>query len=161
MGLAAEKGSFYRVQNGQLEYLNTDGTYQVLARAEGVLLLSDIKLRSKPVLKNGSASVWDIGDGVLCLEFTSKMNSMDPQIMDMIGKTITLVQRSYKALVVYNEGSNFSVGANLGLLLFGANIATWDQIEAMVKGGQDTYKALKYAPFPVVGAPSGMALGGM
>jgi 3-hydroxyacyl-CoA dehydrogenase len=158
--LAAEKGGFYRVEQGQLEYLNTAGTYQTLPRAAGVLLLSDIKLRSKPVLKNGSASVWDIGDGVLCLEFTSKMNSMDPQIMDMIGKTIALVKRSYKALVIYNEGSNFSVGANIGLLLFGANIATWDQIEAMVKGGQDTYKALKYAPFPVVGAPSGMALGG-
>ncbi|WP_020558669.1 3-hydroxyacyl-CoA dehydrogenase/enoyl-CoA hydratase family protein [Thiofilum flexile] len=157
---AAQVGSFYRVQEGQLEYLNTNGTYQPLPRAAGVVLLSDIKLRSKPVLRNGSASVWDIGDGVLCLEFTSKMNSMDPQIMEMIGKTIALVKRSYKALVVYNEGSNFSVGANIGLLLFGANIATWDQIEALIKSGQDTYKALKYAPFPVVGAPAGMALGG-
>jgi 3-hydroxyacyl-CoA dehydrogenase len=62
--------------------------------------------------------------------------------------------------VIYNEGSNFSAGANLGLLMYAANLAMWDEAKAMVKGGQDTYMALKYAPFPVVGAPSGLALGG-
>ena len=65
-----------------------------------------------------------------------------------------------KAMVVYNEGTNFSAGANLGLAVFAANIAAWGQIEQLVAGGQATYKALKYAPFPTVGAPSGLALGG-
>lgn len=158
--LAAEVGSFYRVQAGKLQYLTTAGEYQTIERPVGVLLLEDIKRTSKPVAKNASASLWDLGDGVLCLEFTSKMNAMDPQILGMIQQAISLVSKSYKALVIYNEASNFSVGANLGLLLFAANIASWDQIESMVKGGQETYKAMKYAPFPIVGAPAGMALGG-
>ena len=62
--------------------------------------------------------------------------------------------------MIYNEGQNFSVGANLGLALFAANIAAWSDIEKLLAAGQQTYKALKYAPFPVVGAPAGMALGG-
>lgn len=158
--LAAEVGSFYRIQDGKLQYLATDGQYQTVQRPVGVLLLEDIKRTSQPVAKNASASLWDIGDGVICLEFTSKMNAMDPLILAMIQQAIGIVSKDYKALVIYNEGSNFSVGANLGLLLFAANIASWDQIESMVKGGQDTYKAMKYAPFPIVGAPAGMALGG-
>lgn len=158
--LAADVGSFYRVQEGKLQCLTTAGQYQTIERPVGVLLLEDIKRTSKPVAKNASASLWDIGDGVLCLEFTSKMNAMDPQILGMIQQAISIISKHYKALVIYNEGSNFSVGANLGLLLFAANIASWEQIEGMVKGGQDTYKAMKYAPFPIVGAPAGMALGG-
>ena len=152
--------SFYRVENGKLQALGTDGNYADVVRAPGVLLLEDVKRASKPVLRNGSASVWDIGDGVLCFEFTSKSNSLDEALMSLYGKTIALVQQTYKALVIYNEGRNFSVGANLGLALFAVNIAAWGEIEKLVKAGQDAYRALKYAPFPVVSAPSGMALGG-
>jgi 3-hydroxyacyl-CoA dehydrogenase len=151
---------FYRIEQGRRQVLGIDGEYRDITRPEGMLLLEDIKLTSKPVLKNGSASVWDIGDGVACFEFTSKMNSLDPDIIDLLAKTIRLVQKDFKALVIYNEGSNFSVGANLGLALFAANIAGWTEIEGLVAGGQFAYRALKYAPFPVVAAPSGMALGG-
>ena len=70
------------------------------------------------------------------------------------------MKERFKALVVYNEGANFSVGANLGTALFAANIAAWGEIEKAVGAGQQAYKALKYAPFPVVSAPAGMALGG-
>jgi 3-hydroxyacyl-CoA dehydrogenase len=112
------------------------------------------------VLKNGSAALWDIGDGVACFEFTSKMNAMDPDIIALLAKTIELVKQRFKALVVYNEADNFSVGANLGLALFTANIAAWSEIEKTLTVGQQTYMALKYAPFPVVSAPAGMALGG-
>jgi 3-hydroxyacyl-CoA dehydrogenase len=123
-------------------------------------MLEDIKRVSKPVLKNASAAVWDIGDGVLCFEFTGKSNSLDDQVISLLGKTIPVVQAKYKALVIYNEGRNFSVGANLGLAIFAANIAAWSEIEKLIVAGQQTYKALKYAPFPVVSAPAGMALGG-
>ncbi|MCW9039710.1 MAG: 3-hydroxyacyl-CoA dehydrogenase/enoyl-CoA hydratase family protein, partial [Rhodospirillales bacterium] len=154
-------GTFYRVHEGKPQVFGTDGAYHDIVRPEGVLLLSDIKLRSEPVAKNGSASLWDIGDGVLCLEFHTKMNSIDAGIMTMIGTALKTVPKGgYKALVVHNEGSNFSVGANVGLALFVANIAAWPEVENMIGQGQQTYKALKYAPFPVVGAPSGMALGG-
>lgn len=155
---------FYKLDGAKLLYLGTDGNYAEVTRPDGVLLLTDIKRGSKPVAKNGSASLWDIGDGVLCLEFTSKMNALDADIMGMIRKAIAIIgdgkSGAFKALVVHNEAANFSVGANLGLALFAINIGLWPQIEAMIGEGQQTYKALKYAPFPTVAAPSGMALGG-
>jgi 3-hydroxyacyl-CoA dehydrogenase len=155
------EGSFYQLKDGVQHYFTTTGEYHAVPRPEGVVLLADIKRRNRPLAKNTSAALWDIGDGIVCLEFTSKMNTMDPQIMGMIRKTIELIPaQGYKALVLYNEGTNFSAGANLGLLLYAANLAMWPEAEAMVKEGQDTYMALKYAPFPVVGAPSGLALGG-
>jgi 3-hydroxyacyl-CoA dehydrogenase len=159
--LAAAAGrGFHRVENGRRQVLGPDGEYRDIVRPDGVLLLEDVKLAAPPVLRNGSAALWDIGDGVACFEFTSKMNAVDPDIMDLLARSIRRVKKDFKALVIYNEGSNFSVGANLGLALFAANIAAWTEIETMVAQGQQTYKALKYAPFPVVGAPSGMALGG-
>ncbi len=158
--LAAEKNGFYRVDQGRLQYLAADGTYVTVERAPGVLLLSDVKRAGKPILRNGSASLWDIGDGVACLEFHSKMNAIDPDILSMIGKSVETVGKDFKALVLHNEGSSYSVGVNLGLALFAINLAAWPMMEDMVKQGQDTFKALKFAPFPVVGAPSGMALGG-
>ena len=157
---AASGRSFYRVENGRLECLTPAGEYAPVKRPEGVILLADIKRASKPVLRNGSASVWDIGDGVLCFEFTSKMNSLDPDTLGLLGKAVGLAAKSYKGMVIYNEGDNFSVGANLGIAMFAANVAAWPVIEQQVAGGQAAYKALKYAPVPVVGAPSGMALGG-
>ncbi len=151
---------FYRVQDGRRQYLTLEGDYRDIPRPPGVLSLADIRVRSEPVLKNASASVWDIGDGVLCFEFTSKSNSIDEALLALLDKTVALVRERFKALVIYNEGTNFSVGANLGVALFTANIAAWPEIERMVAGGQQTLKRLKYAPFPVVSAPSGMALGG-
>jgi len=125
-----------------------------------VLLLADIKRKSKPVLRNGSASLWDIGDGVLCFEVHTKMNALDGDVMDLLQKSLDTVKRTAKALVIYNEGSNFSVGANIGLGLFAANLALWPMIEELETKGQMVLKAVKYAPFPVVAAPAGMALGG-
>lgn len=155
-------GSFYKVEDGKQFYFGTDGKYHAVIRANGVLLLKDMKLNSKPVHKTGSAALWDIGDGVLCLEFTAKMNALDDQVFAAIDWAVknTGPEKTYKALVVYNEGSVFSAGANLGLALFAANIALWPQIEELVAGGQRAYKSLKFAPFPVVSAPSGLALGG-
>ncbi len=152
--------SMYKVENGQLQFFCLGGNYKTVERADGVLLLSDIKLNSKPITKNSSASLWDIGDGIVCLEFHSKMNTIDPQILGMVQKSLGIVQKDYKAMVIYNEGTNFAAGANIGLLLFAINIAVWPEIRNMVQQGQQVYKNLKHARFPVVGAPSGMALGG-
>jgi 3-hydroxyacyl-CoA dehydrogenase len=157
--LAGERG-FYRIEGGKRQYLGLDDDYHDIVRPDGVLSLGDIKLVSKPLLKASSAALWDIGDGVACLEFTGKMNALDGEVMALIGKAIPLVQQSYKALLVYNDGPNFSAGANLGLALFALNIAAWSEVDKLVAGGQAAYKALKYAPFPVVGAPGGLALGG-
>jgi len=159
----AEGKSFYRIESGKLEYLTVEGSYTPVRRPVGVLLLSDIKRASKPVLKNGSASLWDIGDGVLCFEFTSKMNAIDPDTLGLLKKSVDTITESkgqWKGLVVYNEGENFSVGANLGLALFALNIAMYPAIEDLVAKGQEAYHALRFAPFPSVAAPSGLALGG-
>ncbi|HKF61287.1 MAG TPA: 3-hydroxyacyl-CoA dehydrogenase NAD-binding domain-containing protein [Dongiaceae bacterium] len=158
---AVEAGGFYREREGRLEQLGFDGSWRAIERPAGVLLLSDIKRASKALAATGSASLWDLGDGVACLEFHSKMNSLDPDSLQLLRQSLDLVaKRKMKALVIHNEGDNFSVGLNLGLALFSANLALWPMIEDMVQTGQQTYKAVKYAPFPVVGAPSGMALGG-
>jgi 3-hydroxyacyl-CoA dehydrogenase len=159
LALAAGR-PFYRTEAGRLEQLGYDGAYWPVTRPEGVLLLADIKRTAEPVLKNGSAALWDIGDGVACFEFTSKMNALDADTLELLARAIPLVAERYRAMVIYNEGTNFSVGANLGLALFALNVGLWTQIEELVQKGQETYRALKYAPFPVVGAPSGLALGG-
>jgi len=152
--------TFYRVENGQRQMLGADGAYHDIKRPDGVLMLADLKLKSKPIMKNGSAALWDLGDGVACFEFATKMNAIDPDIFALMHKAIGHVAKSMKAMVIYNEASNFSAGANLALAAFAGNIAAWGQIDSLVTGGQQTYKALKYAPFPTVGAPSGLALGG-
>jgi 3-hydroxyacyl-CoA dehydrogenase len=155
------EGSFYQIENGKLQYFGTDGSYHNVSRADGVLLLADIKRVGERIDGNRSASLWDIGDKVLCLEFHSKMNAIDEGIMAVASKALKIIPaQGYRALVIHNEGTNFSVGANVGVGLFAANIAAWPKITESVKQGQDVYKALKFAPFPVVGAPSGMALGG-
>lgn len=156
----AGERSFYRIEGGKRQYLGLDGDYHDVVRAEGVLMLEDVKRASRPIMKNGSAALWDIGDGVACFEFTSKMNALDGDILKLLGQAVEHVATSMKAMVIYNEGSNFSAGANLGLALFAVNIAAWGEIEKLVAGGQQAYKAMKYAPFPVVAAPAGMALGG-
>lgn len=156
-------GTFYSVKDGKPHYFGTDGKYHVLKRAKGVLLLSDIKLATEPVAKSASASLWDIGDGALCVEFTGKMNALDQEVFAIYEKAIALIgdgSGDYKALVIYNEGTHFSAGANLGLAIFAMNIGLWPEIENLVSGGQKIYQKLKFAPFPVVSAPSGMALGG-
>lgn len=155
--------TFYRAQNGVRQYYGLDGQYHDIMRAPGILLLSDIKLKSKEVAKNGSASLWDIGDGVLCFEQTSKMNTFDEKTFEMLENSIKTIgdgKGAYKALVIYNEASNFSAGANLGLALFMMNIAMYPQVEEFIAAGQQAFMKLKFAPFPVVSAPSGLALGG-
>ncbi|MDQ0837289.1 3-hydroxyacyl-CoA dehydrogenase [Sphingomonas faeni] len=151
---------FYRVENGQRQYLTATGEYADVPRADGVELLEDIKLRSQPILTNLSASLWDVGDGIAALEFHTKMNALDDQVVALINEAIPVVRERFKALVVYNEASNFSAGANLGAAMFAVGAGLWDMVEASVAGGQQAYKALKYAPFPVVSAPAGLALGG-
>lgn len=169
---------FYKTENGKLHYLNKEGAYTEVERADGVLLLSDIKRASKPVVNNTKnvpgigkmgAALWDAGDGVLCLEFTSKMNSLDLYTLKTINDACDIIEKGskkdkngqpFKALVIHNEGDDFSVGANIGVALLAAKAKQYWVVDKMVEGGQDALKRLKYAKFPVVSAPSGKALGG-
>lgn len=141
--------------------LALDGTYQSIMQPAGVLLLSDVTRDKKPVKKNGSARLWDIGDGVLQLEYTSKMNSMDPDILSMMQDSVDIVKEGFQGMVIGGgEGTHFSVGANLAFFLFTANTASWSMLSDVIRQGQNALMGLKHAPFPVVAATHGMAVGG-
>ena len=150
----------YREEGASRQFLQLDGTYRDIEISDGAWLLADVKRGKERVAGNGSASLWDLGDGVACLEFHSKMNSIDSGTIEMVKKAAKIDKKGFKALVINNDANNFSVGANVGLGLFAANTAMWPVLEMSIKEGQDAYMALKYAPFPVVAAPAGMALGG-
>jgi 3-hydroxyacyl-CoA dehydrogenase len=174
---------FYHVENNVRQVMNFNGLYEAVKAEDGVIRLDDFKRGKKPLVSHNSAKLWDIGDGVVCLEFTSKQNSLDPSILHVLNESIKLVNNSggkYKAMVVYNDGENFSVGANLKIVdLFnkmaaapakfgaaGRSLSRYlnGKVEAFVENqvfqGQAVYKALREAPFPVIGAPKGQALGG-
>ena len=168
-----KSGKFYRPgANGALEQFTLDGSYKPIRQAPGILLLDDIKRVQKPVLGNKAASTWDLGDGVLCFEIHTevrgaKLNMLDGDVLGVLEKTLALVGKSYKALVLYNDDlreaphkTNFSTGANIGMAYLMANIRLWGKIEGSMKDGQKIYQAMRYAPFPIVGAPAGRALGG-
>ena len=101
----ARGGPFYRVQDGRLEQLGVDGSYLPVERPDGVLVLADVKRAGAPLLRNGSAALWDIGDGVACFEFTSKMNALDADTLELLARSIALVAERHRAMVVYNEGA--------------------------------------------------------
>ncbi len=154
---------FYFEKKGKNFYLTRNLQEKEIVFSERELSLSQIKKRAQPVLKNNSASVWNIGDGVLCFEFTTKMNVLDKDTFALILKTIQVIgqgDEEFKALVIYNEGKHFSVGANLNQFLYAINTASWDDVENFLEAGQTTYRALQQAPFPTVAAPAGMVLGG-
>lgn len=155
--------TFYRVDSGRKEYLQLDGTYAPVKRPEGSIFLSDLKLAGQPVEKNGSAALWDLGDKVLCLEFTSKANALDNDIFQMIHKSIDMIgdgTGAWKGMVIYNDGRNFSVGANLTQFKADMESENWDGISTFIKQGQKAYNAMRFAKAPIVAAPQGAALGG-
>jgi len=144
----------------QGEPLGLDGSYRPIVRPPGVMLLADIKRSAAPLRRNRSAALWDVGDGVVCLEFTTKANTIDADVIAMVEEAVALVPQLHKALVIYNEGADFSCGANLAEVDAELACGNWAAIDTLVTRGQRAYQALRDAPFPVVGAPSGMALGG-
>ncbi len=150
----------YKEEGETAYYLTLSGDYAEIAVDEGAWMLADKKRGRERIDGNKSASLWDIGDGVVCLEFHSKMNSIDAEMTEMLAKAAKIDKKGYKALVIGNDADNFCVGANIGVALFAANAAMWPVIEQAISALQNALMALKYAPFPVVAAPAGMALGG-
>ena len=157
---AARGGGFYREAGGRVERLGAAGGYAPLVRPGGTERLADVKRGSGRVIGNDSASLWDAGRDVACLEFHTRMNTLDQGSLTLIGQALALVPDRFAGLVIHNDGEHFSAGANLGEALFAIGAGAWDRLAGAAELGQRTFKAMKYAPFPVVGAPSGMALGG-
>ena len=159
--LAAGKTSFYKMDKGvKYFYDPASKDYKPVAMSPEIILLPSLKDRQKVVKSNPGASLYDLGDGVLCLEFHTKMNSIDEDLTNMISDSIDIMEEQFDGLVLANHAPNFSVGANIFFVLAYAKEQKWDELTRMVKGLQDTMMKMKYSNKPVVAAPAGMALGG-
>jgi len=130
------------------------------AAAGDLTLLKAAKARSAVVKKNAGASLLDLGDGVLALEFHSKMNAIGGDTVQMMHAAVNEAAANFSALVIGNDAANFSVGANVMLLLLEAQEGNWDEIDLMIRAFQGATQALRYADVPVIVAPAGMTLGG-
>ena len=151
----------YDTSTGVLNQFSIGGKFEAVPIPDGSLMLADIKLTKKPVKKNASAQVWDLGDGVACLELTSKQNTWDPENLKMVGEMPDIIKAGgFRAMVVGTDADHFSFGANIGYFLLACNTASWWAISDMVKQGQNAFMGLKYGNFPVVTSLAGMALGG-
>jgi 3-hydroxyacyl-CoA dehydrogenase len=162
---AAGAKSLYRSadSNGKpgAEYFDVVGTkYQRLEERPGLLVLSDIKRARGVVKQNAGASLIDIGDGVVCVEFHSKMNSLGEDQISMLHAGLEETAKNFSAMIVANQGENFSVGANLMLVMLAAQEGEWDELNGAVHRFQQVNMALKYAAKPVVAAPFARSLGG-
>ncbi|MEM8680485.1 MAG: 3-hydroxyacyl-CoA dehydrogenase family protein, partial [Planctomycetota bacterium] len=153
-------GPLYRIASGRVQLAVGDGEYAHLERLPGVQRLADVTRPQQPLASNSAATLWDLGDGVACVEFHTKANALEQKSMDMLREATSIVGDRYQALVIHNDAPHFSMGANLPFFLQAARDAAWDSIEQMLAEFQQTCYGLKYAPFPVIGAPAGMALGG-
>jgi len=155
------EGTFYIGASGNRQFFDfhTD-TYKPVPTPEGALSLSAAKASNKVIRDNGSASLIDLGDGVACLEFHTKMNTIDEGIIEMLRYSVEEGQKQFRAVVMNNDAADFSAGANVMLVLMGAKAGQWDMIEAALTGLQQAHQLLKYSSIPVIAAPSGRALGG-
>ena len=159
--LASGATSFYKKENGQQSYFDfASGKYVPLADPPGVLILKSIKDRSGVIKKNAGASLIDIGDGVACLEFHSKMNAIGGDTLQMLKFALGEVEKNFVGLVVGNQGTNFCVGANIMLMLMEAQEENWEELDMMGRVFQNATMSLRYSPKPVVVAPFQMVFGG-
>lgn len=153
-------GTFYKTEATGKQYFATSGAYTKIPVPAGIISIAEMKLSKKPILKNESAQLWDTGDGIACLEYTTKMNAADNGVLEMIEKAVDEVKRNFKGMIIATDADNFSVGANLNFFLDNAKSGNFKAIEDIIARGQQAFFALKTAPFPVISALNGLALGG-
>ncbi|MBK8149740.1 MAG: 3-hydroxyacyl-CoA dehydrogenase/enoyl-CoA hydratase family protein [Acidobacteria bacterium] len=153
--------SFYKYENGVRSFFDfRTNAYTEMPDRQGGIVLKTVKDRTGVIKKNQGASLIDIGDGVACLEFHSKMNSIGGETMSMMKFAIEEVEKNHVGLVIGNQGGNFSAGANIAMLLLAAQEEEWDDINLMIHTFQQANMRLRYSSKPVVAAPYGLTLGG-
>ena len=159
--LAAGRESFYGVENGRDTYWDIPSkSAKPVQENARTLRVEYLKRGNKKLAGNDSASLWDMGDGVTLLEFHSKMNSIDDGIIAMMNTAIEETEKNFRGLVIGNDGSNFSAGANIMAMLWAAKSGEFDAIRTMAKGFQSANQRMRYSAVPVVSAPFGLTLGG-
>ncbi len=159
--LAAGAKTFYTKKDGKQFYFDfAANEYRPLADQPGTIILKSLKDQTDVVRKNSGASLIDLGDGVACLEFHSKMNSIGGDTLEMLKVALNEVEKNFVGLVVGNQGVNFSVGANLMLMLMEAQDENWEELDMIGRFFQSSVMSLRYSPKPVVVAPFQMVFGG-
>ncbi|HUN54598.1 MAG TPA: 3-hydroxyacyl-CoA dehydrogenase/enoyl-CoA hydratase family protein [Smithella sp.] len=161
--LAKKCTSFYKKEkDGSKSYYDFEKKgYVKLKENPKIIILPELKERKKIVKENAAASLVDIGDGVACLEFHTKMNSISAEMIQMISESCDIVNKDFTGMVVANHDPRmFSAGADIFGVLCAISEKQWDDLEKMVAGLQNSLMKMKYLPKPVVTAPAGMALGG-
>jgi 3-hydroxyacyl-CoA dehydrogenase len=152
--------SFYKVEDGKRFYYDIPSkAYKVIPGTQDFILLDNIR-SSKTIWKNSGTTITDLGDGIINLEFHTKMNTIGSEVIEGLNKAITLAEQNYRGLVISNEGANFSAGANVGMIFMMAVEQEFDDLNMVVKAFQNTMMRVRYSSVPVVAAPHQMALGG-
>ena len=159
--LSSGRKGFYESEKATTSvYDICSGVSKKVEEPKGIIILKSLKDAGREVERNSGASLIDLGDGVVCCEFHAKMNAIGADLIAMLHKGLKRLESEFDAMVIANQAVNFSVGANLMLVLVGAQEQEWDELHMAVKQFQNINLAIKYAPKPVVAAPQGMALGG-
>ncbi len=158
--LAKGFDSFYKVENGKKKFYDINSSsYKIIPGKDEFIILDNYR-ENKPVWKNVGATLHDIGDGVVNLEFQTKMNSIGTEILEAVNKSIEIAEKDFTGLVIGNNGQNFSVGANLAMMLMLAVEQEYDEIDLAVRTFQNTTMHVRYSSIPVVVAPHAITLGG-
>jgi len=158
--LASGNTSFYTVKEGATHYYSTASKSQVKVPGQDAFIILNNIRESKKVWGNADCTVHNIGDGILNLEFHSKMNTIGGGVLQGINKAIDMAEKEYSGLVIGNQAANFSVGANIGMIFMMAVEQEYDELNMAIKMFQDTMMRARYSSIPVISAPHGMTLGG-
>ena len=152
--------SFYTVQGGATYYYDVSSKKQTKVPGQDAFILLDNIRKSKEVFKNSGVVIEDLGDGILNCEFQSKMNTIGGDVLAGLNKAVDLAEKDFQGLVIGNQGANFSVGANIGMIFMMAVEQEYDELNAAIKYFQDTMMRMRYSSIPTISAPHGMTLGG-
>ncbi len=152
--------SFYTAKEGVRHYYDINSkSYKAVPGAEEYVILDNIR-ENKVVWSNSGSTIFDLGDGVLNIEFHTKMNTLGGEVVEGINKAIDMAEKDYRGLVIGNQGAQFSAGANLGMVFMYAIEQEFDEVDFMIRHFQNTIMRVRYSSIPVVVAPHGLTLGG-
>jgi len=158
--LESGNSSFYTIENGAtLAYSISNKTQEKIPGQDVFIILDNIR-KSKEVFKNSGVVIEDLGDGILNCEFQSKMNTIGGDVLAGLNKAVDLAEQNFEGLVIGNQGANFSVGANIGMIFMMAVEQEYDELNMAIKYFQDTMMRMRYSSVPTIAAPHGMTLGG-
>ncbi|WP_298311712.1 3-hydroxyacyl-CoA dehydrogenase/enoyl-CoA hydratase family protein [uncultured Aquimarina sp.] len=158
--IASGSTSFYTVKNGATNYYDIPKKEQVKVPGQDAFIILDNIRKSSEVFKNSGVVVEDLGDGILNVEFQSKMNTIGGDVLAGLNTAIDMAEKNFQGLVVGNQAANFSVGANIGMIFMMAVEQEYDELNMAIKYFQDSMMRMRYSSIPTIVAPHGMALGG-